>query len=117
MILHLLVGILALGDPCLEKGLSEQQCKVLGLRVDVPCYWLNRFTKAQTFPMTVVLVVTIVLGLITVLLPNTKEMPYKDRFDQVCRIRHLVGLSPGALIISKFLILTSLSIFSFHLYL
>ena len=70
-----------LGDPCLEKGLSEQQCKVLGLRVDVRFYWLNRFTKAQTFPMTVVLVVTIVLGLITVLLPNTKEMPYKDRFD------------------------------------
>ena len=76
------MGILALGDPCLEKGLAEQLCGQLGLRVDIRFYWLNRFTKAQTLPMTVVLLMTIVFGLCTVLMPAA----IKERFDQVSHI-------------------------------
>ena len=79
MILHLIVGILTLGDPCVEEGLLEKQCEALGIRVSTPGLWLTRFTKPQTIPMTIVLVITMLYGLCKVLLHGT----IKKKFESV----------------------------------
>ena len=92
IILHLIVGILALGDPCVEAGLSEKQCHQQEKRGTTPLFWLARFTKAQTMPMTVVLAASVTFSLCKILLPGT----IKQRFDRVSLI-----LDPRRLSLSR----------------
>ena len=80
------MGIMMLGDPCVDEMLFEKSCKDRGLRVTADGgsragmrqylreVW-GRFFLDHTLPMTVVLIFMVVVPVVYMLLPKVYWVP------------------------------------------